>query len=108
MLHDEIAFLGRAMTDASAVERAIHVHHLKASEFATREHGAIWAVLVQLWSTSRPIDVVQVASFMKELHPKFLGAIGGVEYLTNILNEADADSDIDKCIESIRQRSVLH
>ena len=84
-LDAEAAVLSAVMIDASALDR---VEFLKAEHFYAEAHRQIFAACVALRSKGRPIDIVQIGTWLKD-HER-INQVGGMGYLTEVLNAAPA------------------
>ncbi len=85
-LDAEAAVLSSVMIDPDAFDKV--VDFLRPEHFYAEAHRRIFEACVELAAAHQPIDNVQVASWLKSRER--LAQVGGMGYLTEILNAAPA------------------
>ncbi|APS00925.1 replicative DNA helicase [Pajaroellobacter abortibovis] len=83
-LEVEAAVLSAIMIDSSTLDKLLEF--LKAEHFYSEAHRRIFEACVELKSVGQPVDVVQVGSWLKSRNR--IQQIGGMAYLTEVLNAA--------------------
>jgi replicative DNA helicase len=86
----EAAVLSAVMVDPLALDRVCEF--LKPEHFYSEAHRRIFEACVELSSQGKPVDVVQAATWLRD-HER-LAQVGGVEYLTEVLNAAPAVANV--------------
>jgi len=104
----EEAVLGAAMLDKSAF--SIIVEKLRPESFYLDAHVEIFTVMMELFSNSKPIDILTVHEELRK-NEKLKG-IGGVQYLMDITNKVASAANIEYhaqiIIQKYIQRSLIH
>lgn len=89
-LDAEAAVLSAVMLDPSALDRVLEF--LKADHFYSEAHRRIFEAALELKTTGKPVDVVQVGSWLKDRDR--LAQVGGASYLTEVLNAAPVVANV--------------
>ena len=89
-LDAEAAVLSAVMLDPSALDKVLEF--LKPDHFYSEAHRRIFEACVELRTVGQPVDVVQVGTFLKNRDR--IAQIGGMGYLSEILNAAPAVSNV--------------
>jgi replicative DNA helicase len=89
-LDAEAAVLSAVMVDPAALDRVNEF--LRADHFYSEAHRRIFEAAADLSATGRPVDVVQVATWLRD-HDR-LAQVGGMAYLTEVLNSAPAVANV--------------
>ena len=89
-LDAEAAVLSAVMLDGSALDRV--AEFLKPEHFYSEAHRRIYEAAVELHARGRPVDVVQIGSWLKDRER--IAQVGGMEYLAQILDAAPAVANI--------------
>ncbi len=88
-LDAEAAVLSAVMLDPSALDKVID---LKPEYFYSEAHRRIFEACIELKQTGSPVDVVQVASYLKDRQR--LAQVGGMPYLGQILDSAPVVANV--------------
>ncbi len=88
-LDAEAAVLSAVMLDPSALDR---VTDLKPEHFYSESHRRIYEACLELRHAGQPVDVVQVASWLKDRQR--LAQVGGMGYLGEILDAAPVVANV--------------
>jgi replicative DNA helicase len=89
-LDAEAAVLSAVMLDPSALDRVLEF--LKADHFYSEAHRRIFEASLELKQSGKPVDVVQVGSWLKDRER--LEQVGGAPYLTEVLNAAPVIANV--------------
>ena len=93
----EQSVLGAMFLSKYALEKGLE--SLDKNVFYLNAHNKIFEVLEELSERQVPIDILAVT---EELEKKqYLNAIGGVEYLTEIINGVPSANNIDQYIKML-------
>jgi replicative DNA helicase len=105
-LDAEAAVLSAVMLDPGALDRIVD---LKADQFYSEAHRRIFEACLELKSHGSPVDVVQVASWLRDRQR--LQQVGGMGYLAQILDAAPVVANVaaygDIIREKFRVRQVI-
>ncbi len=99
-LYAEAAVLSAVMVDPLALDKVCEF--LKAEQFYSEAHRRIFEACIELSSEGRPVDVVQVATWLKDRDR--LAQVGGVAYMTEVLNAAPAVANVAAYGKTIHEK----
>lgn len=99
----EMSVLGSLMLDKDAVYRVADV--LSPRDFYKNEHGAIYETMLDLFSRHTPIDLISLASRLKEKN--VLDTIGGHSYITTLVSTVPTASHATHYAKIVRGKRVL-
>ena len=99
-LDAEAAVLSAILIDPAAMDRV--QEFLKPDHFYSESHRRIFEACQELRGKGQPVDVVQVGSWLKSRDR--LGQIGGMLYLTEILNAAPAVANVAAYAKTIHEK----
>ena len=102
-LEAEQSVLGSCFLSKYALQRACET--LTEDSFYSEKNAKIFASLSSLLEAKTPIDITTVTTDLK--NKKILSEVGGVEYLTEILNFVPTATNIDYYIKSVEDTAVL-
>jgi replicative DNA helicase len=88
-LDAEAAVLSAVMIDHAAIDQ---LDFLKPEHFYAEAHRQIFAACLALKATGKPVDNVQVGTWLKDRQR--LAQVGGMGYLVEVLNAAPAVSNV--------------
>jgi replicative DNA helicase len=100
-LSAEAAVISACLVDASAVDLAIPI--VRPEDFYAESHRRIFEAIGDLHAKVKPADVVQVATWLRD-HDRLL-QIGGMSYLTEILNAAPAVAHVEVYAETVARKA---
>ncbi|MDP9000493.1 MAG: AAA family ATPase, partial [Myxococcota bacterium] len=86
----EAAVLSAVMVDPLALDKVCEF--LKAEHFYSEAHRRTFEACIELSGEGKPVDVVQVATWLRDRDR--LAQVGGVAYLTELLNAAPAVANV--------------
>lgn len=99
----EKCLLGSLLLDKNAIVRV--VDFLQEKDFYKQIHKEIYAAIAELFEKSEPIDLMSVASRLKE--KKLLENIGGNAYLTDVINTVPTASHVLNYAKTVQRKRVL-
>jgi len=106
-LDAEAAVLSAVMVDPAAFDKV--QDFLKPEHFYSEAHRRIFEACFELKARGQPVDVVQVASFLRTRER--LNAVGGMGYLTDVLAAAPAVANVgaygQTIFEKFRIRNLI-
>lgn len=99
----EESVLGACFLSKYALQKACE--NLTPDSFYDEKNGKIFAAMNALVDAKTPIDITTVTGYLKKTNQ--LTEIGGVEYLTEVLNFVPTASNIDYYIKNVEDASIL-
>ena len=102
-LEAEQSVLGACFLSKYALQKA--VENLTTESFYNDKNSKIFETLSILNDEKTPIDLTTITSYLKNKNE--LNEVGGVEYLTEIMNFVPTASNIDYYIESVQTSAIL-
>lgn len=99
-LDSEGAVLSAVMIDPSGMDRCSTV--LRAEQFYSEAHRRIYEACEALRAEEKPVDVLQVATWLRD-HDR-LAQVGGMAYLTEVLNTAPAVANLEAYASTIAEK----
>ena len=98
----EMSVLGALMLDKEAIFRILGT--LQPSDFYKPTHQLIYRAMLDLAEKSEPIDVVSLKSRLKE--KKELDAVGGMTYLTSLVNTVPMASSVNHWAKVVQRKRI--
>lgn len=102
-LEAEESVLGSCFLSKYALQKATET--LTADSFYNERNSKIFQTMVELQENNTPIDLTTVTSSLK--NKKELTSVGGVEYLTEVLNFVPTASNVDYYIKTVDESATL-
>ncbi len=102
-LEAEQSVLGACFLSKYALQKASE--NLNEDSFYNEKNGKIFSAMKTLMEEKTPIDLTTVTSYLKNKNE--LNEVGGVEYLTEILNFVPTASNIEYYIKSVEESAIL-
>ncbi len=102
-LEAEINALGCAFLNKSALDKVCE--ELTGEMFYLESHKKIYEVLIKLRSENIAVDITTVSNELEK--SKNLGTVGGIEYLTEIVDSVATPANIEYYINIIFEKYVL-
>ena len=99
----EQSVLGACFLSKYALQKS--VENLTQESFYNEKNGKIFATMATLLEEKTPIDLTTVTSYLQKRNE--LTEVGGVEYLTEILNIVPTASNVDYYIQSVEEAAIL-
>ncbi len=100
-LDAEAAVISAVMLDPLALDKVNEF--LRPEFFYSEAHRRIFEACVELSSEGKPVDVVQVATWLRDRER--LAQVGGMPYLTEVLNAAPAVANVVAYGKTIHEKS---
>ena len=99
----EQAALGSMLLQEDAILHGVDI--LRPEDFYKKAHQNIFKCILELFEKSRGVDLVTLT---EELNRKnLLEEIGGITYLTNLINSVPTAANIEHYIKIIEEKSIL-
>ena len=98
----EEAVLGALLVDRDGLPSVIEI--LKPESFYKDAHNEIYAVMLDLFEKSQPIDLLTVHEALKKA--KNLDKVGGVNYLIELTNKVASAANIEYHARIISQKFI--
>ena len=102
-LEAEESVLGACFLSKYALEKASEV--LSVDSFYSEKNGKIFSAMLSLQDQKIPIDSTTVTTELQ--NRGVLSEVGGVEYLTEIVNFVPTASNVDHYIKAVEDASIL-
>ena len=102
-LEAEESVLGSCFLSKYALQKATET--LSPSSFYNDRNAKIFETMISLQDQNIPIDITTMTSVLRKKNE--LTAVGGVEYLTEILNFVPTATNIDYYIKTVEESSIL-
>ncbi len=102
-LEAEESVLGACFLSKYALQKA--TESLSPESFYDEKNSKIFSAIIDLMEEGTPLDLTTVTSKLKK--DKILKEVGGVEYLTEIVNFVPTASNIDYYIKTVEDSSIL-
>ena len=99
-LDAEAAVISAVMLDPNALDKVLEF--LKPEHFYSEAHRRIFEACLELKNAGQPVDVVQVGSWLKDRER--IAQVGGMQYLTQILDSAPAVANIASYAKIIHEK----
>lgn len=99
----EQAVLGAMFLSKYAAQKC--VENLSQELFYSESHQKIFSVVSELIENSKPIDITTVTEELEK--KKFLKEIGGIVYLTELVNSVPSASNVDEYIKIVNEKAIL-
>jgi len=99
----ERSILGAILLDNHAFNEA--AEHLKADDFSLDSHRRIYARMMDLSESSRPIDIITLREELSQR--KEVDAVGGVAYLASLTEGLPRRLAVENYIKIVRDKALL-
>ena len=99
----EQSVLGSLLIDKDAIVKIADI--ITAEDFYRKSHEMIFKAIVELYTKSEPIDLLTISSRLKE--KKQFKEIGGMSYLTTLINFVPTASNVIHYAKIVNQKRVL-
>jgi replicative DNA helicase len=101
-LEAEMAVLGSILIDNNSLNKIIGLLH--SDFFYDPRHNIIYELIVELFSQSRPIDVLTLTSELKK--QKKFKQIGGATYLSEVISSVPTAANIEEYARLVRESAI--
>ena len=99
----ERSILGAILLDNHAFNEA--AEHLRPDDFSLDSHRRIYARMIELSESSRPIDIITLPEELDQ--NKDLDAVGGYPYISSLLDGVPDRPSIEHYIHIVRDKAIL-
>lgn len=99
----EKSLIGSLLLDKEAINKV--VDSLRPEDFYGRAHQLIYEAMVRLYEKREPIDLLSLSNLLKETGQ--LEAIGGVGYLTSLVNSVPTAAHVVNYSKIVERKKVL-
>lgn len=101
-LEAEMCVLGCAYMSASSLEKMCD--ELTSDMFYDKRNATIYTALCELKRRNEPVDSTILKNEIEKITP--INSIGGVEYLTDVIDSVVSASNVDSYIKIVREKSL--
>ena len=102
-LEAEESVLGACFLSKYALQKA--TENLLPESFYNDKNAKIFSSMLALQEEKTPIDLTTITSYLKKKNE--LNEVGGVEYLTEVLNFVPTASNVDYYIQTVEETAIL-
>ena len=102
-LEAEESVLGACFLSKYALQKASE--NLTEESFYSERNAKIFSTMLSLQDEKTPIDLTTVTTYLK--NKKELNDVGGVEYLTEVMNFVPTASNVDYYIKTVEETAIL-
>jgi replicative DNA helicase len=102
-LDAERSILGAILLDNTAYNEA--AESLKPDDFSLDSHRRIFARMMDLMETGRPIDIITITEELSK--KKEVEAVGGVAYLSSLTDGVPARPSIEQYVKIVKDKALL-
>ncbi len=102
-LDAERSILGAVLLDNSAYNEA--AESLKAEDFSLDSHRRIFARMLDLMETGRPVDIITITEELSK--KKEVEAVGGVAYLSSLTEGLPRRPSIEQYVKIVKDKALL-
>ena len=102
-IESEKSVLGACFLSKTALQKACD--NLTEDKFYDEKNGKIFSAIKKIYEDKTPLDITILTSELKKMNK--LSEVGGVEYLTEILNFVPTASNIDYYIKNVEETALL-
>ncbi|MEA1939934.1 MAG: replicative DNA helicase [Candidatus Caldatribacteriota bacterium] len=99
----EQAALGSMLLQEEAILHAVEI--LKPEDFYRKSHQIIYRCVSELFDRSNGVDLVTLTEELKKRD--LLEKIGGITYLTNLINSVPTAANIEYYVRIVEEKSIL-
>ena len=99
----EESVLGACFLSKYALQKASE--NLTEESFYSERNAKIFSTMLSLQEEKTPIDLTTVTTYLK--NKKELNEVGGVEYLTEVMNFVPTASNVDYYIKTVEETAIL-
>jgi len=99
----EQAALGSMLLQEDAILHSVDI--LRPEDFYKKAHQIIFKCVLELFEKSRAVDLVTLTEELNRIN--LLEEIGGVTYLTNLINSVPTAANIEYYVKIIEEKSIL-
>lgn len=102
-LEAEVSVLGGILLENEALNQVLEI--LQTGDFYREAHRKIFSAMVQLYERNEPVDLITLAEVLNKKDE--LEAVGGLEYLNQLVNSVPTAANISYYANIIKEKSLL-
>jgi replicative DNA helicase len=102
-LEAEMHVLGAMLLDKEPIAQAIE--RISPESFYKEAHSKIFAVVIELYDSNQPIDIVTVTERLKKR--KELEAVGGASYISLLIETVPSTANIGHYLNIVQEKAIL-
>jgi replicative DNA helicase len=102
-LEAEMAVLGSMLIDENAISVAVEI--LSSDFFYKDAHKKIFEAILTLFNSNKAVDLITLTDELKRIGA--LDEIGGVSYLTSIVNSVPTAANINHYVNIVKEKSIM-
>lgn len=102
-LEAEQSVLGAMLLDKEAISTASET--LRGGDFYREVHKEIFEAIVDIYNENNPVDLITITEKLKGRNT--LDAVGGITYLTQLMNIVPTTHNIGQYVKIVEQKSLL-
>jgi len=102
-LEAEESVLGSILIDNDAIVKVADL--ISSEDFYLPQHRQIYEAMIDLYQKNAPIDIVSLSNRLEE--KKLLDEIGGVSFLTSLVNKTPTSAHVVHYANIIHEKKVL-
>lgn len=102
-LEAEVSVLGGILLENEALNQVLEI--LQTGDFYREAHRKIFSAMVQLYERNEPVDLITLAEVLNKKNE--LEAVGGLEYLNQLVNSVPTAANISYYANIIKEKSLL-
>lgn len=99
----EKSVLGSMLIEEEAIEKVLEI--LTADNFYKDLHKKLFSAIIHLYDNNQPVDIITVSEELKKRNE--LNIIGGVEYITELINTVPTSANVEYYANIVREKSAL-
>ncbi|HDP37118.1 MAG TPA: replicative DNA helicase [Candidatus Atribacteria bacterium] len=99
----EQAALGSMLLQEEAILHGVDI--LRPEDFYKKSHQIIFRCILELFEKSKGVDLVTLTEELNRIN--LLEEVGGVTYLTNLINSVPTAANIEHYVKIIEEKSIL-
>jgi len=102
-LEAEMAVLGSMLIDEEAI--GVAVEALSSDSFYKDSHRKVYQTILNLYNANKAVDLITLTDELKR--SGILEEIGGVSFLTNLVNSVPTAANISHYVTIVKEKSIL-
>ncbi len=99
----ERALLGLLIVERSSIGNVIN--YIKPDDFFDQKNRAVYSAIVDVTEQDMDVEVATIVSVLKK--KQLLEKVGGVNFISSLMNEAGLSSNLSKFVKEISEKSQL-
>jgi len=102
-LEAEVALLGSMLIEPQAIGKAVEL--IREDYFYQESHRKIYAIIVELYDNSKPVDLVTASEALKKKN--ILDAVGGASYLASLAEAVPTAANVEHYARIVKEKYLL-